>query len=100
MDLLEEIKKRAQKNPQHIVLPEGNEPRTLEAANNVLRDKVARLTLIGNPDEIMKMAGEKGFSHITRDIIIDPENNPKENKYANILYELRKAKGMTEEGPA
>lgn len=97
MDLLGQIKERAQKDPQHIVLPEGTEPRTLEAANNVLRDKVAKLTLIGNPDEIMKMADEKGLSNITRDIIIDPKNNPEEGKYANILYELRKAKGMTEE---
>lgn len=97
MDLFKQIKERAQANLQHIVLAEGDEPRTLEAANRVLRDKVARLTLIGNPDVIMKMAAEKGYQMITRDIIVDPENNPNAEKYADILYQLRKNKGMTEE---
>ena len=97
MDLFKQIKERAQANLQHIVLAEGDEPRTLEAANRVLRDKVARLTLIGNSDVIMKMAAEKGYQMITRDIIVDTENNPNAEKYADILYQLRKNKGMTEE---
>ena len=49
MKLLQEIKERAQQNPQRIVLPEGTEPRTLEAANSVLRDKVAKLILPATP---------------------------------------------------
>ena len=95
MKLLQEIKERAQQNPQRIVLPEGTEPRTLEAANSVLRDKVAKLILIGNPDEIYKLAGEKGYAYIKEATIVDPENNPNLEKYATLLAELRKSKGMT-----
>lgn len=97
MKLLEEIKKRAQADMQRIVLPEGTEPRTLEAANSVLRDRVAKIILIGNPDEIGRLAAEKGLGHIKEATIIDPENNPNIGKYATLLAELRKSKGMTME---
>lgn len=95
MNLMQEIKERAQKNPQRIVLPEGTEPRTLEAANSVLRDKVAKIILVGNPDEIARLAAEKGFEYIKEATIVDPENNPNLEKYATLLAELRKSKGMT-----
>ena len=95
MKLLEEIKQRAQANLQRIVLPEGTELRTLEAANSALRDKVAKIILIGNPDEIARLAKEKGFDHISEATIVDPENNPNLEKYATLLAELRKKKGMT-----
>lgn len=95
MKLLQEIKQRAQGNPQRIVLPEGTEPRTLEAANSVLRDKVAKIILIGNPAEINRMAEEKGFSYIKEAAIVDPDNNPNLEKYAAMLAEIRKSKGMT-----
>lgn len=95
MKLLQEIKQRAQGNPQRIVLPEGTEPRTLEAANSVLRDKVAKIILIGNPAEINRMAEEKGFSYIKEATIVDPDNNPNLEKYAAMLAEIRKSKGMT-----
>ena len=95
MKLLQEIKERAQQNLQRIVLPEGTEPRTLEAANSVLRDKVAKLILIGNPAEINRLAEEKGYTYIKEATIVDPENNPNLEKYATLLAELRKSKGMT-----
>ena len=97
MDILEQMLKRAQANPQRIVLPEGDEPRTLEAANILLRDKIAKLILIGNPDTIRQMAKEKGYEYIDEAELFDPINDPKMPVYANLLYELRKAKGMTEE---
>lgn len=100
MDILDRMLARAKANPQRIVLPEGDEPRTLEAAELLLRDKVARLILIGNPDTIHQMAKEKGFTHIDEAKIVDPKNNPELPKYAQLLYDLRKAKGMTEEEAA
>ena len=100
MDILERMLARAKANPQRIVLPEGDEPRTLEAAEILLRDKVAKLILIGNPATIQQMATEKGFKHINEATIIDPKNNPDLAKYASLLYDLRKAKGMTEEEAA
>jgi len=97
MDILERMLARAKANPQRIVLPEGDEPRTLEAADILLRDKVAKLILIGNPATIQQMAAEKGLTHIGEAQIVDPKNNPDLAKYAGLLYDLRKAKGMTEE---
>ena len=61
MDILEQMTARAKANPRRIVLPEGDEPRTLEAANILLKDEIAHLILIGNPDTIRKMASERGF---------------------------------------
>ena len=56
MDVLEQMIARAKTNRQRIVLPEGDEPRTLEAANILLKDKIAELILIGNPQKILGMA--------------------------------------------
>ena len=95
MKLLQEIKERAQSNPQRIVLPEGDEPRTLEAANTVIKDKVANIILLGNPEKILALAAEKGFEYIKQATIIDPDNNPELEKYAEMLCEIRKKKGMT-----
>lgn len=100
MDILQQMIARAKANPQRIVLPEGDEPRTLEAANILLRDEIAKLTLIGNPETIRRMAQEKGYEYIDRATLFDPESDPKMAEYAQLLYELRKAKGMTEEEAA
>ena len=97
MDILNQMIARAKANPQRIVLPEGDEPRTLEAANILLRDKIAQLILIGDPEKIKGMAAEKGYEYIQEAKIVDPINDPKMPEYVNLLFELRKAKGMTEE---
>ena len=97
MDLINEIVSRAQANKQRIVLPEGTEERTLKAANQILTDEVADLILLGNPDEINEAAKKWGLGNISKATIIDPENHPKKEEYANLLFELRKKKGMTEE---
>lgn len=95
MDIISQIIERAKANRQRIVLPEGNEERTLKAANQVLTDGVADLTLIGNPDEIHQLAKEWGLGNIDKATILNPENNPKQEEYAQLLFELRKNKGMT-----
>ena len=99
MDILQQMLKRAQENPQRIVLPEGDEPRTLEAANLLLKDKVAKLILIGDPAVIRQMAQEKNYEYILSEeselTIVNPLTDPKMPEYANLLFELRKAKGMT-----
>ncbi len=100
MDILQHMTERAKQNQVRIVLPEGDEPRTLEAANIVLRDKIAKLTLIGDPAVIRQMAAEKGYEHIAEATILDPKTDPKMADYAHLLYELRKAKGMTAEEAA
>ncbi|MDE7378701.1 MAG: phosphate acetyltransferase [Paraprevotella sp.] len=95
MDLIQEIVARAQANRQRIVLPEGTEERTLKAANQILTDEVADLILLGNPEEIAEAARKWGLGNIGKATIIDPENNPKAEEYAQLLCELRKKKGMT-----
>ena len=100
MDILNQMLARAKSNPQRIVLPEGDEPRTLEAANTILKEGIAKLILIGNPATILSMAKEKGYEFISQATIVDPESDSRMPVYANLLYELRKAKGMTEEEAA
>lgn len=95
MDLLQQIVERAKSNKQRIVLPEATEERTLRAADKVLADELANIILIGNPEEINKLAAEWGLQNIGKATIVDPENNPKSEEYATLLAELRKKKGMT-----
>ena len=95
MDLLQQIVARAKSNKQRIVLPEATEERTLRAADWALADEIANIILIGNPDEIKKLAAEWGLKNIDKATIIDPENNPKSEEYAQLLAELRKKQGMT-----
>ncbi len=97
MDLMKQIAERAKANKQRIVLPEGTEERTLQAADRLLADEVVEIILIGNPDEIKALAEKHGLKNIDKATIIDPANNPRKEIYANLLFELRKAKGMTME---
>lgn len=95
MGLIKQIVERAKANKQRIVLPEGNEERTLKAANQLITDGVADLILLGNPEEIAKLAEEWGLGNIYKATIIDPTNSEKGETYAELLCELRKKKGMT-----
>ena len=95
MDLLQQIVARAKADKQRIVLPEAEEERTLRAADKVLADDMADIILIGNPDNIKKLAKEWGLGSIDKATIIVPMNNPKSEEYAEKLAELRKNKGMT-----
>lgn len=92
---MQEIIDRAKANKQRIVLPEGTEERTLKAADRLAADGVANVILIGNPSEIKKLAEQFKLSNIDKTTIVDPVNNEKKQIYANLLFELRKNKGMT-----
>ncbi len=95
MDLFTQLVERAKANKQRIVLPEGTEERTLKAADRILAEDIADLTIIGNTAEIKKLAEEWGLKHLDKATILDPETNPKKEEYAQVLCELRKKKGMT-----
>ena len=97
MTLIEKIIARAQSNRQRIVLPESLEARTLTAADRAVADKLAEIILIGNREEILARAKELNLTHIEGATIIDPKTSEKTNEYAALLYELRKAKGMTQQ---
>ena len=95
MELVQQLISRAKADRQRIVLPEGTEERTLKAANQILTDEVADLILIGNPALIEENAKKWGLGTINKATIVDPENHPKMEEYAELLCELRKKKGMT-----
>ncbi len=97
MELIEGIIKRAQANPQRIVLAEGTEERTLKAADQIIAQGIAKITLLGNKQEIEGMASQFGLKNIANATIIDPANNPNSKTYADLLFKLRQKKGMTEE---
>lgn len=95
MDLIKQIVARAQANKQRIVLPEGTEERTIQAADRLIADGVADIILLGNPDEIMALARQYGLGNISRATLVDPKNHEKKALYAEMLWNLRKSKGMT-----
>ena len=95
MDLLKQIVERAKAHKQRIVLPEAEEERTLKAADKVLADDIAEIILIGNPENIHRLANEWNLKNIDKATIVDPMNNPQSEEYAKLLAELRKSKGMT-----
>ncbi len=96
MSFIEQIKERAKTEIKTIVLPEATDQRILEAAQIVKNDGYAKVILIGNEDEVKKIANDKKID-IEGIKIVDPSKSEKKEEYANKLYELRKAKGMTEE---
>lgn len=100
MDLMQGIIARAKANKQRIVLPEGTEERTLRAADRLIADGVADIILIGNPDEIHKLATDFGLVHISGATIINPKEHAKKEDYINLLVQIRQKKGMTPEKAA
>lgn len=95
MSLMNTIRENAQKLNKRIVLPEGTEERTLKAASIILKENLAKIILLGNREEIMRKSEEYGLLNIAEATIIDPMNNPDNEKYAKMLFELRKSKGLT-----
>ncbi|MDR1758727.1 MAG: phosphate acetyltransferase [Bacteroidales bacterium] len=100
MDLLSQIREKAREVQQTIVLPEGEEERTLKAADVVLKENYAQLVLLGNPEVIKQKSTSFGLSHIDKACIVDPKNHAEKQDYTTLLYELRKSKGMTMEEAA
>lgn len=84
---------KARQAQKHIVLPEGHDVRILEAANYILQRKIARITLLGNPQKIALLAKEHGFL-LPEVAIIDIAKSPKLEAYAKQYYELRKHKNI------
>ena len=99
MAIIDKIKAKAQANVKHIVLPEGEETRNIQAAAKIAAAGIASITMLGNPDKIKEVAATTNTS-LEGIEIIDPTASAKAAEYAATLYELRKAKGMTEEDAA
>lgn len=95
MELFEQLTARALRHRQRIVLPEGLEPRTLTAADRIISEGLADITLIGAPAEVLTMAKELKLDNIGRATIVDPADESVIDRYAPLFYELRKSKGIT-----
>ena len=96
MNLLDTLKNRARSAAKHIVLSEGEDPRVIAAAEIIIRDSIAKITLVGQPPKIESTAKEIG-ANLNGIAIQDPSNSPRANHYAQILHELRRSKGATQE---
>ena len=96
MSFIEETKKRASNSIKTIVLPEANDKRVLTAACTVMKEKFAKVVLVGNKEEADQVAKENGID-ISQIDFIEPSKSEKYMEYVNAFYDLRKAKGMTEE---
>lgn len=96
MSLIDKVRAKAKSDIKRIVLPEGDEIRTVEAASILKKEGLADPILIGNPDSVNKVASDLGVD-ISGIEIINPETGSLKVSYAKALYELRKAKGVTEE---
>jgi phosphate acetyltransferase len=94
MDILEKLRSRARTSPQHIVLFEGEEDRTLQAAHLIEKDKLANLTLLGDASKINARLQALGL-RLESAQLLHPASSPKLEKHANLLYERRRTKGMT-----
>ncbi len=96
MSVLSQIRERAGAKRRRVVLPEGTEPRMIEAARKIVSDGIASVTLLGSQDDIRRLARERGLNP-DQIAIVDPASAPDSDEYVSAYLELRRAKGITEE---
>ncbi|MGE5421498.1 MAG: phosphate acetyltransferase [Chloroflexota bacterium] len=100
MELLESIKQNARKQNMRIVLPEGYEERNIKAADEAIKDGLARIILIGDPEQIKENASKHGLKNLSKALIVNPLKHEKKEQYIDTMVELRKSKGLTREQAA
>lgn len=96
---IEGLIKKAQTLGKTIVLPEGEDERVLQAAHAAAEQKIAKIIILGNEEEIKKYYADRNWTFEGIEVI-NPATSAKRQEYANLLFELRKAKGMSEETAA
>ncbi len=96
MSFVETMKEKARQNIKTILLPESEDIRVIQAAADVEKEGFAKAVLIGNEENVKKLALDNNID-VSKVTIIDPLKSEKFEEYSNKFYELRKAKGMTSE---
>ena len=94
MNFLEKIKQRAKADIKTIVLAEGEDIRTIAAADMILADGIANLIILGNKEKVKELASGYDISEAT---VIDPLSSDNLQQFADGFYELRKSKGISPE---
>ena len=92
--ILQTIRERASSDLQHIILPEGDDPRTIEAAAICARDHIAKVTMIGNEEKIRSLASETS-ANLNGVDVLDHRSSSDFKRFAEIYHQLRRAKGVT-----
>lgn len=93
MSVIDNIKAKARSQKKHILLPEGTEERTVQAAERIIKEGIADISLMGNEDEIRAVAAKFNVD-LTGVGIVDPVKSPDFNTYVERFYEMRKEKGV------
>ena len=96
MNALSQIKDKAKSKKRRVVLPEGTEPRVLQATRKIVSEGIASVTLLGDEKEIERLAKEQGVN-LSKVEVINPLHSPDYNAYVADFMELRRHKGITEE---
>lgn len=99
MNVIEKIQARAKSLQKTILLPEGTEERTVQAAAKAAKEGLAKVKLIGVADEVKAVAKKVG-ADLSKVEILDPATDSRRDRFVSALFEMRKAKGMTEEQAA
>jgi phosphate acetyltransferase len=95
MDLIKQVKDNAKKNKQRIILPESYDNRVLKAADKIISENIADITLIGKKADILRDSENLKLKNTDRAKIVDPEKNNKKDIYASLMVDIRKSKGLT-----
>lgn len=92
--ILEKIRAQAASDLQHIILPEGEDVRTVQAAAMCAKDKIAKITILGSEEKIRELANQSN-SNLNGVDILDHRKSHDFGKIAQFYHELRRAKGVT-----
>lgn len=93
--ILQHIRARAAADPQHIILPEGDDSRIVQAAEICVREKIARITIMGNEEKIRSLAAENGSNLNGVEILDHRKSHHDFGRMAEMYHQLRRAKGVT-----
>ena len=85
MELLDRIKENARKQNMRIVLPEGYEERNVRAADEAIKEGLARIIIIGDPEEIKSHAAKLGLKNISGALIVNPLKHDKKQHYIDMM---------------
>lgn len=92
--ILQKIRERAAADLQHIILPEGEDIRTVEAAAICAQERIAKITVIGGEEKVRDLAASSG-ANLNGVEILDHRRSPDFGKLATLYHQMRRSKGIT-----